>query len=668
MALMGVDNYFDKNKRSLLILSTFLIIMISYYYSVGSIICIILYGIYKYIDIHENIKLKSFIKDGIKFLIPLIVSIMMSMVIILPTLYAIQNGRPDITNSVNIMNLFIPKLNISEILYNSYTIGTTSILLVAILYGYMSKKNDRFLSIIFTLIILFPIIIYLLSGSMYVRGKVLIPLLPLAILIVTRFLNKMKNNKTFNILLIILSLIEIYIHLTKQEYIFTLDVLLTLIGYYIYIKKNNKNYLIYTICVCALVCTLVSNFSERLVSKESLSIMYDSSNYDKLNKLLEEDENIYRVGNNLLGMKNYNRVVNINYYLPSIYSSLENPYYYELSNSKIGNELEENIQTALSSTKNILFNTLMGTKYMITDYAPIGYKNIEGDIYINDNVLPIGYSTPKILDYNTYENLDYPEKAYALSTNIILDTKEIEYKSMTKEENIGYEAIYDNITLDKEDEKYIINSQNNGNMTINLDKKYENKILFITFDMEYSESCKIGDTSITINGVKNTLACRTWTYHNKNYKFEYTISGSRLDITFAKGKYIISNIKTYTLDYDHIINFVNNVDEFKIDKEKTVGDEIVGEINVNENGYFILTVPYEEKGFTIYLDEHEIPYERVNDAFIGFPIHEGHHNIRISYTSPYLSQGLVISMIGFMIYIPFIYSDIFKKKTKVKNK
>ena len=310
----------------------------------------------------------------------------------------------------------------------------------------------------------------------------------------------------------------------------------------------------------------------------------------------------------------------------------------------------------------------MGTKYMITDYAPIGYKNIEGDIYINDNVLPIGYSTPKILDYNTYENLDYPEKAYALSTNIILDTKEIEYKSMTKEENIGYEAIYDNITLDKEDEKYIINSQNNGNMTINLDKKYENKILFITFDMEYSESCKIGDTSITINGVKNTLACRTWTYHNKNYKFEYTISGSRLDITFAKGKYIISNIKTYTLDYDHIINFVNNVDEFKIDKEKTVGDEIVGEINVNENGYFILTVPYEEKGFTIYLDEHEIPYERVNDAFIGFPIHEGHHNIRISYTSPYLSQGLVISMIGFMIYIPFIYSDIFKKKTKVKNK
>ena len=45
MGLMGVDRYFDKNKRTLLVISVFLIIMSSYYYSVGSILCLIVYGI-----------------------------------------------------------------------------------------------------------------------------------------------------------------------------------------------------------------------------------------------------------------------------------------------------------------------------------------------------------------------------------------------------------------------------------------------------------------------------------------------------------------------------------------------------------------------------------------------------------------------------------------------
>ncbi len=34
------------------------------------------------------------------------------------------------------------------------------------------------------------------------------------------------------------------------------------------------------------------------------------------------------------------------------------------------------------------------------------------------------------------------------------------------------------------------------------------------------------------------------------------------------------------------------------------------------------------------------------------------------YTSPYLFEGMIISILGYMIFIPIIYSDIFKKRTK----
>ena len=672
LALIGVDNYFDKNKKTMLIISIFLIIMSSYYYSVGSIITIILYGIYKYIEINKKITLKSFIKDGLKFIFPIIIAIMMSAVLILPTFYTLLSGRADITASVNITNLLIPKLNLTEILYGSYTIGVNSIFIIAIIYGYTSKNKNKLLSIIFSLLILFPIIIYLLSGFMYVRGKVLIPFLPLAILLIMNFIDeyKYKMNNKMNIILLIVSILEIYTYVSNKNYnyIYIIDVILIFIAYLLSIKFNNKNYILYIISLSALICCLSNNYTETLVTKEDISLQYNTYNYDILNKILDKDTNIYRTANNIMEMKNLNRVVNTNYYLPSIYSSLENPYYYEFTTKQIGNEMENRISTAISSTNNILFNTYVGSKYMIGNTAPIGYNNVENsNIYINENVLPIGYATTRILDKNTYDSLSYPEKDYALLTNVVIDNNnKVKYKNEVKEENLKYTETHNNITIEKQDEHYIINSEDNGNLVLELNKKYKDKILFITFDMNYSERCGIGDTSITINDVKNTLSCRTWTYHNKNYKFEYSISNidNKLNIDFTKGKYDISNIKVYSLDYNKILDFVDSVDVFKINKEKTIGDVIEGEINVNSNGYFVLSIPYEEKGFTIYVDNQITNYEKVDNAFIGLPINEGHHDIKIVYTSPYLFEGMVISILGYMIFIPIIYSDIFKKRTK----
>ncbi|MBQ6282902.1 MAG: YfhO family protein [Bacilli bacterium] len=674
LALMGVDLYFDKNKKSLLVLSIFLIIMSSYYYSIGSIICVVLYEIYKYLEINKKITFKKFIIDGIKFILPILLGIMLSMILILPTFYALKSGRPDITSSVNILKLLIPKFNFKEILYNSYTIGTTSILLIAIIYGLMSKhKSDKLLSIVFTLLILFPIIIYTLSGFMYVRGKVLIPLLPLAILLITKFLNeyKLKKDKKFIVLTIIISIIQIITYLESKKYIFIIDVILVLIAYILSIRHKNKNYLLYPILLTALVVCYINNSSDKLVTKEDISLQFNTYNYDILNKIIDSDENIYRVANNIMTKKNINRVINKDYYLSSVYSSLENPYYYDFATNDIGNEMENNISTAITSSKNILFNTLSGTKYMITtEYEPIGYKNIDNsNVYINDKVLPIGYVTTRVLDKDTYDKLDDIEKSYALLTNAIINTKEkFDYKNKVKEENIKYEVKNKNVEIDKKEDKYTIKSEKDGNLVLKLSKPYKDKILFITFDMNYSESCKVGDTSITINGVKNTLSCRSWTYHNKNYKFNYSISSNNpieeLNIEFAKGKYEISNIKVYSLEYKYIEEFVDSVDKFIINKELTKGDTIVGEINVNEMGYFILTIPYENKGFHIHVDDKEMEYERINESFIGFKIDEGHHDIKIIYTSPYLLEGLIMSITGYMIFLPVIYSDIFKKKRR----
>ena len=66
LALNGVDAYFTKRKKFPLMVSVFLIAITSYFFSIGSIVCIVLYGIYLYLKLNKDINVKQFIKDGFK--------------------------------------------------------------------------------------------------------------------------------------------------------------------------------------------------------------------------------------------------------------------------------------------------------------------------------------------------------------------------------------------------------------------------------------------------------------------------------------------------------------------------------------------------------------------------------------------------------------------------
>lgn len=653
LSLINVDKYFEENKKSLLILSVFLLIMSSYYYSIPSIICIILYAIYKYIEKNE-LNSKIFIKDGLKFIFVIFISIMMSMILLLPTLYAIKNGRADITNKVSILSALLPKFEITKILYNAYSIGTTSIILIAIIYQFFNSKKDRFISLIFILIILFPIFMYSLNGFMYVRGKVMIPLLPIAILLITDFLNNFKcyKNRIIELIVSIIIFISIITFIINKLYIFTIEILLLYLSYILSLKNNNKKYLVYYVVISSVVCCLVNNSLDVLAKKSDINYEYT------INDFFDKD-NIYRVSN--LSMNNINRVIDKNYYLTSVYSSLENSYYYDFFKDKIFSENNYNISTAISS-KNILFNTLMGTKYIISDDKVLGYEKVE-NLYVNDKVLPIGFFTDKILDYNTYNKLNDEEKAYALVTNIVIDEEKKYYENKGEEIELDYTIIDSNVDLEKNGKNYIINSKDNGYIKINIDE-LDNKLLFISFDMEYMEDCNIGDTSVSINGITNILSCNTWEYPNNNNNFKYVINEKELkelNILFSKGKYIISNIKTYIID-NNISEFVNTVSEFKFNKEMTKGDKIKGNIYAYTDGYFMISIPY-DKGFNILVDDKKVDYNLANESFIAFPLNEGNHDIDIIYKAPFLNVGKIISSIGFILFIYIAYLDINKNKT-----
>ena len=612
--LFAIDQFFDKNKSSLLILSTTLIILSSYYFSIPSLIVLYLYYIYKYIQKEENITIKKLLKKTSHIIPPFLISIMISALLLLPTVYTLLNGRTSSLKKISLLNLFTPAITTS-LLYSPYSIGLTLISLISLTYfALKGKKETKYLSITCLSITIFPIFNYLLNGTLYINAKSLIPFIPLILILVANFLNIIFKNHNQK----------------KQVFIITYLILSSL-----------------SIC-------LYTNSNDKLMKKSDIN----TKEYQTVNKLINEitkkDKDIYRINTNLNDPKYINKIENINVRKTTIYSSTSNQNYMNTYNQILNNPIPNRNKFMIDSSSSLLSQIILGEKYIITKQKlTLGYKLIKTEnninLYENINSLPIGYATNQTISTQEFNQLNYPNNTIKLITNIVINNKEKKNLSTLNEQKINYTILEKkNLKITKEKQRIKINAKNNAHLKIKLNTDMNNKLLFLSF---HHQKLSNTDLSITINGIQNKLTSQKWKYFNNNITFHYTIENTNiLDIKLTKGTYFLNKFNTYILDYDTIKNANNNIDTFKINKNSTKGDNIEGKINVTKkNSYFTLSIPY-DKGFQIQLDNKKINYQKSGANFITFPLSKGMHKIKITYEAPFKNISLVISSIGIFLF------------------
>ena len=663
MALIGVDKYFDKKKISLLVISIFLMILTSYYFSVVGLVCVLLYGIFRYIEDKKNEKItvKDFFKEGFKYLFVMLIPVIMSCVLLLPTLYSLLDGRTATNKDISLLGLLIPNFDISNTLYSAYSLGLSAIFIITLIYGIITKKREvKVISIIFSVLLVFPIFDYIFNGGMYLNGKAFIPMLPLAILIIGYFLKNVFNNKNKLRISIITSLIIAVINLIvfiyRNEYLcllFVVDMVLLIIFLFISLKFKKKMILYVYLGIISLIIAIPTNFSDIFVTKE----FYDTLDYEetssKVKQVLDNDNSFYRMSDQSVKLDKSNYIYDVDYYTGSIYSSLSNSYYKDFYNNLINNEFIYRSYGMLTGNNNIFYNFYMGNKYLLnSSNGMMGYERISDGIYRNEDVLPIGYSTSKIMSLDEYKSLNYFEKLDAYLNYAIVDGDYSDsYVKKVREYVPDYNVLESkNLSIEEDNGKYFIKASKNNKLVVKFNNVSDSDILLLRFKMLYDNKCSEDDSYITINGVSNKLSCRRWKYHNNNYNFEYSLSGDTLEITFSEGKFRLTDFDMALYDYNDLISINDEISPFVIDRDKTKGDVIEGNINVKEDGYFKVSIPY-DKGFEIYVDGKKTNYEVVNKSFIGFDISKGSHNIKIVYTSPLFKEGLVISCIGLVLFV-----------------
>lgn len=672
LALIGVDKYFEKDNSKLLCVSTVLIILMSYYYSIPAIISIVIYGVYKYIKLNKKITVKSFFKDGFRFLIPIMIAILISCILLVPTFYAILIGRLPNDINISLSDLLVPRINVKYLMYNAYGVGLTSISLLALINLFFDKKREnRFLLICLSSLIIFPIINYLLNGTMYIDAKVLIPFLPLYTLVISYMFDKISTKKIDLRKLVIASLAVLFlIYVGKSSYgnYFYIDFIFSLTLIIIATKTNTK-YLFKVLTIVLLVIySCAGNSKDTLVSRKDINSS-ENVNQEKLIKKIPKGYDHTTLYN--LKLENVNNIYgNLNIYSDYLYSSTGNANYNLFMFDTFEVPMQSRNRLIISANKDLMYLMFSNNRYFIGDNVDItGYKEIDkiGDtkFYENTDVLPFMY-----VSYNFYSKTDFSKKSFPYNNEILLNNVVVnektnnEFKTSIKETFIRQSDIkYMDPSIINNGDRITV-KKDNSRMLIDIPEVARNKILFVSFNLE-PQSCKVGDLLVNINGNTNKLTCREWKYYNGNTTFNYVISGdtsNKVEVTFSKGIYKIDNLKIYYMDYNDIRDINKKVTKVDIDS-KTKGDKIYASVETEKDGYFVTTLPY-DKGFTIKVDNKKIDYEKVNTAYVGFKISKGKHNIVIEYKAPFKIIGLIMSFIGIIMYILFYHKNLIKNIKK----
>lgn len=691
LAFLGVDRYFEKQKAGLYTISVFFMILTSFYFSIGGMFALVLYGIYRYAEgkekLGENIKILGFVSDGFRFLLPMLTAVLMSAVLLVPTAMALVGGREG-GHKTELSALLIPEIPIFRVVYTPYGIGLTTLAITVLITGLTYRKlYEKFLHIVCIVILTVPLFAHLLNGGLYIRDKVMIPFLPLLCYLIATYLEKQKRREISfraGVLPFLLTIVLVYMGREQGKYSEYLgwvlvDALAMLVCYLIfYWKKYDWVLIAVPIGFLALYGVVLHKSADKMIEPAFYEEVTNKQIRTEIEELTEKENGFYRMeqsGTTSENAANLNRIWNMQQYVSSIYSSSYNAAYQKFRTETF--LVEQPFRNVLmqSVTENPIYQKLMGVKYILSKQEITGYQQEKkvGDVtvYKNEEVLPIAYVTNQMISEKAYEDLAFPYSQLAFlrfavgkSVNDTVNPKEV-LKSQVKE-TWAEIPMEDTQAIEKVEDGYHIKSKEIQNVKLKISEEAQKEeILFVQFELKNYKRSK--DVSVWLAGVKNKLSAGSHIYYNGNTTFTYAVNlqegQTEVNLGLGAGNYEIRNLRCYIGNTDESLKTLCQ-SEFRVDKAQTKGNRIVGSVDGVKDGYLITSIPYDEH-FEVKIDGKDVKYEKVNTAFLGVKMPDGTHEVEIVYHAPGLKMGKVLSVTGLLLFAGMMLWN--KKKEQEKG-
>lgn len=652
LALVGIDQLIDRGRILLLTTAAFLICIHSFFYApTCAAVCLL----YLVCQLRQKKALRTLSLRWIwgKAVLAAATAVSLAAVLLLPTALNILSTTKD-SGAFEGLPSEIVDIRLDGLLYSPYGCGMTLLSLYCLLLS-LTRKKRRMLASALLLCFLLPVVSFLFNGFLYSRGKILIPFLPLIVWICADTLEELFSGKTkFLLLPAVLCFLPAFSRSAWQS-LLPVDGAILLIWVFLLrfvrLPEKIRRSVFALILLVPMCVNLGVNSSEKYL-KESDTRQKHFTRGDITMFVSDRRYRFDVLANNFV---NSNVPADGSIWKTSMYSSITNQLYADFYYNTMRNPISLRNRVVLMPNQNGFFSFFMGTRYVLTreDDIPYGYKRVfrRGGYALaeNEQVLPVCYGTYDLLSKEDFDRLTFPETMQALCSAAVVDKEGGRFTPQVKEEQPS-ELLADRQLGEKlsSAEGIDLSLRKDARYTFKLNKTVRDKALIVSFRVE---SPKGHEVEISLNGMKNNLSSKHAPYPNKNHTFTFVLSGDSLDklqVLCTKGEYTVSQLKIFTAELPDLSR--RNIAVPRLDEEGQDRDTMFkGVVQMREDGYFITSFPY-RRGYEIRVDGVKTDAEKVNTAFVGFPLESGEHRIQIDYRAPGFKAGSAASSAALAAY------------------
>lgn len=366
-----------------------------------------------------------------------------------------------------------------------------------------------------------------------------------------------------------------------------------------------------------------------------------------------------------------------------------------------------------------ILDRLAAVKYFVIhgdDYGalPYGYLLEKGSAkkgkkeyraYGCEDALPVGYTYDSWISRETYETFSVTEKQQALLQGIVLEEsslpealpafcdEEIPYKFSPGE---GCQVSEGEIRVTEpgasvklifrgtpDSETYLVarglDYDGLSPRELVSEKEWDKMTEYEKNSLRYEESQwrywkESKEATIGVSTIQTEKKMKIFTNKYNAYSGKHNFlcnTGYRKERCHAI-TLTFENTGVYTYDsLDVICQPVKNLsaqiqalgEEVLTDVEKDV-NTLTGKISLEKPKALLLAIPYSQ-GFRAFVDGKEQDLLKANTMYMALELQEGTHEIRLTYCTPYLKTGAVLSLLGIFTYI---FLCIWKKSHKTTKK
>lgn len=669
LAFMAIDNLLEKEPHAVrrfvphngIVLSLFMILLHSFYFFPACFVACTVYFMFQ-----SGQKERGGTAIWIKYLISAAAAVCLAMLLLLPTGLAILENGKDVRGTA-LIELILVNPSLHSLLYSPYGCGLTVICLYALFLSMRRKKTRTFSTMLFCLLF-FLVCYWILNGTLYTRPKSLIPFTPLLLFLTAQTLDELDAGKIRHSLpLASLCLIPVvicaWLVAPSAKILILADGILLMVyagkDFLLNLLLNRRStahsvrphaHNVHSYGKTALLCALPVLIHLSIAETESY-VSVDKAERAAFSQ--EETTSFYKDRNSRLDvlespMTNSNQAALGLQNKSTIYSSVTNPAYNELIYDTLKMPVSIRNRVAINANVNPFQEYLMGVRYIQTteDKLPAGYqvqsKRGKHVLAENPSVLPMAYGSTALMAESDYNTLNYPQNLDTLANRTVVPAASDE----TAEAFLPYQSQMKSYPLPDDFLTHL--STKEEKITRELPVPLKDEVLLLSFDVDYSGE---QDISVTINSIHNRLSGASAPYPNRNTTFTYMLSGNalspdeglrNLDITFSKGSYKISNIKAYVMPMSALSH--PGVKPFTY--RETEGRQLLnGSVIMDEDGYFVTSFAY-CRGYRVTVDGEKVEPQKINKAFVGFPLKKGTHEIVLTFRAPGLAAGSMLSLLA----------------------